>query len=163
MRTRQHNNHTLEYLRTQHNNRMLKDSGLYVLWHQCFGKFWSAMNELKIEQSDSALEEIQQLKSKLDIFFAECHPENDTANNCPTRENLQLLVDCVNVLAKEKGMGFCRQNTDWSFVISEFHVLVLERERDPTLNMPPPEMSGYSTTRVKTHDLLQKLHTHCIT
>ena len=142
---------------------MLKDSGLYVLWHQCFKTFWSAMDELEIEQSDSAFAQIQQLKSKLDIFFAECHPGHDTANNCPTRENLQLLVDCFNVLAQEKGLAFCRQKTDWSFVISEFHVLVLERERDPTFNIPPPEMSGNSTARLKTHDLLQKLHTHCIT
>ena len=143
---------------------MLKDSALYVLWHQCFKNFWSSMYELEIEKSDSKFAKIEELKSKLDIFFAECHPSKETANNCPTRENLQLLVDCFNVLVQEKGMRFCRQNTDWSFVISEFHVLVLERERDSTFNIPPPEISENSNTPAeRTNDLLQKLYTQCIT
>jgi len=144
---------------------MLKDSALYVLWHKYFGTFWSSMYELEIEKSNPDFEKIERLKSRLDIFFKECHPTNDTANNCPTRENLQLLVDCLNVLVYEKGMKFCRQNTDWNFVISEFHVLVLERERDPNFNIPPPEMSGdpNTPTKLTTHDLLQKLHTQCIT
>ncbi len=143
---------------------MLKDSALYILWHKCFQNFWSSMHELAIENSDSEFGKIEELKSKLDIFFAECHPGHDAANNCPTRENLQLLVDCFFVLVKEKGMEFCRQKTDWSFVISEFHVLVLERERHTTFNIPPPEMSGNSNTlAVRTNDLLQKLYTQCIT
>ena len=142
---------------------MLKDSALYVLWHRCFTTFWSSMYELEIEKSDSNFAKIENLKSKLDIFFAECHPSKETAKNCPTRENLQLLVDCFNVLVQEKGMGFCRQNTDWRFVISEFHVLVLERERDPTFNIPPPEISETNTQAGRTNDLLQKLYTQCIT
>jgi hypothetical protein len=123
------------------------------------------MNELEIKESDSKFENVKGLKSKLDTFYAECHPNKDTANNCPTRENLQLLVDCLNIMLNKNGMKFYRQNTDWNFVISEFHVFVLERERDPTFNIPPPEMSGDPNTLAKltTHDLLQKLHTQSIT
>jgi hypothetical protein len=144
---------------------MLKDSALYVLWHRCFKSFWSSMQELTIKKSDPKFAKTEELKSQLNIFLNACHPSHDTANNCPTRENLQLLVDCLNVLVYQHGMDFCRQNTDWNFVISEFHVFVLERERDTTFNIPPPEMSGDPPTSAKltTHDLLQKLHTQCIT
>jgi hypothetical protein len=113
---------------------MLKDSALYVLWFQFFRNFWSSMQELKIDESDSDFAKIVSLKSQLDTLYAEGHPSKDTANNCPTRQNLQLLVDCLCVMVTEKGTNFCRQNTDWGFVISEFHVLVLERELNPTFN-----------------------------
>jgi hypothetical protein len=93
------------------------------------------MQELTIKESDSEFAKFNSLKSQLDIFYTECDPEKDTANNCLTRQNLQLLVDCFCVMAQENGMHFYRQNTDWGFVISEFHVLVLERERDPTFNI----------------------------
>ena len=91
------------------------------------------MQELKIDESDSDFAKIVSLKSQLNTLYEEGHPSKDTANNCPTRQNLQLLVDCLDVMLVENGKLFCRQNTDWGFVISEFHVFVLERELNPTI------------------------------
>ncbi len=90
------------------------------------------MQELKIDESDPNFAKIVLLKSQLQTFNGECH-DRDTVNNCPTRQNLQLLVDCLDVMLVENGKLFCRQNTDWGFVISEFHVFVLERELNLTI------------------------------
>ena len=111
---------------------MLKDSASYILWRDFFRIFYGSMVELQVDESNPNHTKIASLKSQLETFFEEFH-NKDTVNNCPTRQNLQLLIDCFQVMLKEKGSRFCRLNTDWGFVISQFHVFVLERELNSTI------------------------------
>jgi hypothetical protein len=90
------------------------------------------MDELQVDESHPNFTNIVSIKSQLDTFYEECN-NTDTVNNCPTRQNLQLLVNCFQVMISEKGSRFCRLNTDGDFVISQFHVFVLERELNPTI------------------------------